>query len=556
MAAGLERDVERAALRTLAGFAEGVHLGMWPAEAFVEAATDDGTASVENDGSDHRIRLDVSATPRGQREGFIQQLTINGMHFDKLAGAVCSGSKLIAHRSQLFPRGRRIDRIVNDASLRHRIVALVLPALAHQYLLLAIQHYDQYLAWPFSDAHKAALTNANYLYWLVSCYSVIVGAGATALVGRSVGAKDSLTANRAAGQAIVLAIIFGTLGTIAALLGLPALMHGLDLQGDAPEIAVAYLTPLAAVLVLQMIETAGIACLVGAGDTRTGLGVLAAVAIVNAPLAYGLSRGVGPFPNLGFLGIAYGTAISHALGGLIVLGLLLRGRSGLKISPALLMPDPGILKRLLRVSLPAAGDSLSGGLCQLWFLSIVNSLGSAASAAHGIALRWEAIGYLAAAGFGTTASSLVSQNLGAKLPERAARAGWLCLAAAAVFLSLVGVVFATFAQTMGEQYTRPGESEIITLTAVALRTVAFAMPALACVMVLTPALRSAGDARVPMFFTWFGFLGVRIPLAYLLICHFEIGLIGAWLAMLADLWLRGVLFVLRFASGRWKAIRV
>lgn len=445
---------------------------------------------------------------------------------------------------------------VTEGSLSRRILALVLPALAHQYLLLAIQHYDQYLAEPFSEQHKAALTTANYIYWLISCYSVIVGAGATALVGRAIGGRDSALAHLATSQSILLAAGFGTLGAIAGVLGLPWLMQLLGLHGDAPAIAARYLVPLMLVLPVQMIETAGIACLVGAGDTRTGLGVLAGVALVNVPVAYGLSRGAGPLPDLGFVGIAWGTAISHACGGLLVLGLLLRGRSGLRVGPRLLVPHAETLRRLLRVSLPAAADSLSGALCQLWFLRIVNGLGNAAAAAHGIALRWEAFGYLAGAGFGTTASALISQNLGAKQPDRAARAGWLTLAAGAAFMSAVGVLFFTLAQPMCQAYTKADEGHIVELGTIALRTVAFAMPALAAVMILTSGLRGAGDARVPMLFTWFGYLAVRIPLAYLLVEYFEFGLFGAWLAMLADLWTRGLLFVVRFARGRWKTVSV
>ena len=49
-----------------------------------------------------------------------------------------------------------------------------------------------------------------------------------------------------------------------------------------------------------------------------------------------------------------------------------------------------------------------------------------------------------------------------------------------------------------------------------LRLVAFAMPALASTIVFTYALRGAGDTRVPVLFTWTGFLLVRIPLAYVL----------------------------------------
>jgi Na+-driven multidrug efflux pump len=101
-----------------------------------------------------------------------------------------------------------------------------------------------------------------------------------------------------------------------------------------------------------------------------------------------------------------------------------------------------------------------------------------------------------------------------------------------------------------------------------LRLVAFAMPALGCAIVITSALRGAGDTRVPVLFTWFGLLGVRVPLAYYLslpqldlgplgiVPGWDLGLFGAWLAMFADLTVRGAFFLARFASGAWQRIRV
>ena len=77
-----------------------------------------------------------------------------------------------------------------------------------------------------------------------------------------------------------------------------------------------------------------------------------------------------------------------------------------------------------------------------------------------------------------------------------------------------------------------------------------------------------GDSRVPVVFSWFGFLGVRIPLAYLLTSRqvnlgplgvvpgADLGLFGAWIAMCTDLWVRGAFFALRFAGGRWKKVEV
>ncbi len=443
-----------------------------------------------------------------------------------------------------------------SVSIWWRVLALALPALAQQYLLFVIQRYDQFLAGRFSADHQAALTNANYLYWFISSYTVVVSAGASALVGRLVGAGDRETANRAAGQSLLLAGFFGILATIAGMVGgLALLIWVIDVPLAAQPIAIEYLRPLVVILAFQMIETGGIACLVGAGDTRTGLYVLGGVAAVNVPVAFALSTGWGGLPDLGFVGIAWGTAISHSFGGIAVLLMLLRGRSGIHVEAKFLLPDRELIRRLLRVSIPAAVDSMSIGICQFWFLQLVNRLGSEATAAHGIAIGWEALGYLSGAAFGTAATSLVSRNLGAGRPDIAVRSGWVSLALGGGTMVFMGIVFYTFAPWMCRLFS-PNNEVVVAQGVIALRTVAFAMPALASAIVFTSALRGAGDTRVPVLFSWIGFLVVRIPLSYLLTGPMELGLFGAWLAMLADIWLRGFLFLWRFAGGKWQSIRV
>jgi Na+-driven multidrug efflux pump len=115
----------------------------------------------------------------------------------------------------------------------------------------------------------------------------------------------------------------------------------------------------------------------------------------------------------------------------------------------------------------------------------------------------------------------------------------------------------------------PQESQrpIISAGVPVLRLVAFAMPALACTIIFTSALRGAGDTRVPVLFTWIGFFAVRIPLAYLLAFSpldlgpfgfypEGMGLFGTWLAMFADLLVRGAFFWHRFLRGAWQMQKV
>ena len=141
------------------------------------------------------------------------------------------------------------------------------------------------------------------------------------------------------------------------------------------------------------------------------------------------------------LGIAVGTAISQALGAGALLVVLAVGRAGLKLRAILFQPHRADLASLLSVSLPAALDSLSIAMGQLVFMSMVNSLGDASRGAHGIALGWEALGFLTGAAFGTAGMTLVGQNLGAGNPAEARRCGWTAFLMGACAMSLMGILF-------------------------------------------------------------------------------------------------------------------
>jgi len=459
------------------------------------------------------------------------------------------------------------------------VITLALPVLVQQMLLLCIQLSDRYLGGHLTEispgvtgdpaAYQAAQTTAQYLSWFITSYVFLVSIGSTALVARFTGGGDRQRAIRTTHQSLLLAIVLGLAGSILGYVFRHEMVYVLQLRGEAAGYAATYLAPMFLFLTFQVIESAGIACLVGAGDTRTGLYVMAGVAVVNLPVAWGLCMGLGPLPALGFVGISLGTALSHLFGGLAVLMILARGRFGLSLQIGMFWPDWNLLGRLLRVSIPAGIDSMSVTICQLWFLSLVNRLGDVASGAHGIALVWEALAYLSGSAFGTTAMTLVGQNLGAGRPDQAAKSAWTAFGLGCGLMSTMGLIFFTLAPWMFLLFCPDAsQTPIVEAGVPVLRLVAFAMPALASSIIFTAALRGAGDTLVPVVFSWIGFLGVRIPLAYILAFPFldlgplghlpgaDLGLKGAWLAMCADIMVRGVFFIWRIAGGSWKRKRV
>lgn len=457
-------------------------------------------------------------------------------------------------------------RLIDHSLPAWRLVfSLAWPVLFQQGLTLCVSLSDRILAGWFLTidpegmvATQAAMTTASYIDWLISCYTTVVSVGSTALVARFVGGNDWRSANSVTNQSLVLALVAGTMGSLAALANLPFLIDGLGLRDRSADQAFVYLRPLIYALPARMIESAGIACLTGAGDTRAGLYVLGFVAIINLPLAWLFFYGFGIVPRWEFPGIAIGTAVSHFLGTLLVLFLLIRGRAGLQLNPGLILPRLFWMVRILRISLPAAADSISVAFGQLWFIRIVNSLGDAASGAHGIALFWEALGYLSGTAFGTAAMALVGQSLGAERPDLARRNGWTAFALGCCVMSFMGCLFFSLAPQMFALFCpNPGQAVVVAQGVPVLRLVAFAMPFLASCIVFSHALRGAGDTRVPVLFTWIGFFAVRIPLAYLLTSSlFPLGLMGAWIAMFADIFLRSLFFLQRFHGGRWQSTRV
>lgn len=437
------------------------------------------------------------------------------------------------------------------------MLRLAWPVLVEQLLVMLVGLTDTWLAGQFLQQHHLAAMNLMaYALWLLPSLFAAVGIGATALVARSVGARDLAAANRVTNQAFVLGMGLAVAVTAVSLPLAASWVRAMQLTGDAADAATRYLWIVLPATPAVAIEVVGNACLRGAGRMTASLAVMAVVNVVNVVVGVGLVLGLGPLPRLGWEGLAIGTASGYVVGGLLVAVLLFSGRTGLRLEVRQLRPDRAIIRRLLRIGLPGATDILAVIGCHLWFLGIVNQLGELASAAHGVAVRIESVAYLPGAAFQVAATTLTGQFLGAGDPHRAGRSVLSACLTAVALMTATGVVLFAAAGPIVGVFVAADQTEVARAAASLLRIVSFSMPALALTMVLSGALRGAGDTRWPLLLNFLGLLGVRIPAAYVLSHYLGYGVEGAWYAMLADLWIRCLLIGWRFAHGGWKQIDV
>ncbi len=450
------------------------------------------------------------------------------------------------------------------------MLRLAMPVLAEQVLGIMVWFSDRLLTGHYlGHSHIAAITVSAYVVWLMHGVFSILAVGATAMVARFVGAGQGDMARRVVHQAFFLGGLLAVVTTVAGVLWSDQLIAALNLSGDAAPFASKYLYLIVPVIPLIMIMAVGIACLRGAGDMVSGLVVMGIVNVVNVVVSWSLVLGFGPLPQLGWTGVAIGTASGFAVGGLLIAWLMLRGRSGLWIRWRGLRPDGDLIRRLLWIGLPGGADTLSIIGCQMWFLSVINQLGELATAAHGVAITIESLAFLPGVAFQMAAATLAGQYLGALDYHKASRSVLMALLVGGGLMLASAAIIYTQAYPLARILVKADNLDVARQAAPLLRIVSLGIPALALTMILSGALRGAGDTRWPLVFSLIGFLGVRIPWAYWLALEsFEIPLIGvtvtgcglgvagAWYAMVADLCLRAVLIVYRFWHGGWQRIEV
>jgi putative MATE family efflux protein len=448
---------------------------------------------------------------------------------------------------------------------------LTAPVLAEQMLHLLVGFVDLWLTGNYlpGEAYVAAMTLMIYALWLIGNSFGFVALGSTALTARFVGARDYTLANRVMNQSIISGLM---LSAFLMAFSLPLAGYFptvMGLEGTAANAATRYLTIELCVLPAIMVERVGIACLRGAGDMASGLVVMAVVNVINMLTSYALCRGVGPLPELGWTGIALGTALGHCCGAAILITLLAAGRAGYHLRLPLMRPDFPMIRRILRVGIPGGLDLILVSICHLIYLRIILALGDVAAAAHGVAIQVEALGYMPGGAFQISAATLAGQYLGARDLVRARRSVLMSCVVATAIMAAAGVIFYIAAEPLAAFFLGGPNNVVVPVAAHLLQIVAFAMPPLALLMVLIGALRGAGDTRWPLVLNLVGLVVIRVPLSIYLaydtvtiplldytFAGAGLGVVGAWYGLVADVTIRCILIILRFRHDGWQRIDV
>ena len=378
------------------------------------------------------------------------------------------------------------------------------------------------------------------------------GTGASAIVGRESGAGLWEDVRQTAGQALLLGLLIGMLVACVGFLGARSLL--VRLIGAEPAVA-ALAGELLKILflftpALLMMSIAN-AVLRGIAKTRTAFFIATFSNVLSILLSYALIYGVAA-PPLGVAGVAWGTGVAQLAGGLTALAVV-RHDPHIRLRwQNIAAWQPVTIKKILRISLPAAMEqaALQGG--RVTFTFMLTGLGAVQFAAHQIAMQVESLSFLPGFGFSVGIMTLVAQSLGKKRYRQAERlvrtTGWL----AVVSMTLMAAVFLLFAKPLTTLFI--ADPEVVYWGTFCVMLAAFEQPTIGVSYVLAGALRGAGDTRWPMVVTTIGVWIFRLPAIYLSIRFWGGTIVSVWMITAVDFLIRSLILWWRFRKGDWKQL--
>jgi putative MATE family efflux protein len=441
------------------------------------------------------------------------------------------------------------------SSMRRAVLWLAWPVVAELVLQTLTQMADMIMVGRLGAASVAAVGLSTQPLFLVQGLFMGLGVGTTALVARFIGANQKPRADEVTAQSLALTVVVAAALSVAGYAASPWIVRFMGAGPDVQTLALSYMRTLIPGLFMLMVNMTIGAALRGAGDTRFPMKVNTFVNISNLIGNYALIYGNLGFPAMGVTGAALATTLARSAGAVWLLWHALSGTGAVtaRLGPKFRF-DPGTIRRVLSVGLPASLERLSLSLGMVFYVRLVSSLGTAAYAAHAIAINAESISFMPGFAFAVSATTLVGQALGAGRPDVAQRAGWESWRITAVIMGVMGLVlFAIPAQLMSLYVDDP---EIIQMGASVLRIMAVAQIPMSAGFTVVGALRGAGDTRSVLYLTVFSIWCVRFAMAWFFVRILGLGLAGAWYAMALDWFVRAGMSIARFAGGRWREIRV
>ena len=433
---------------------------------------------------------------------------------------------------------------------RQQLIALLLPLIAEQALSVTIGLADTLMVSSVGEAAVSGVSLVDSFNTLMIQIMSALATGGAVVTSQYIGRQEPKDAKNAAAQILFILSSFSLLVAAVVVAGRHAILRGIfgSIDVDVMRYAETYFLLSALSYPFIGLYNAGAALFRAQGNSKISMLSSLVMNVINiggnAVLIYGFGMGV--------LGAALASLVSRAVSCLVVLWLLQRPACPLRVDGLrALAPDGGLIRRILRVGIPAGIENGMFQIGKLSVSSLTSTLGTAAIAANAVANTTTTFLNIPANAVGMAALTVVGQCLGAGEKEQAvyySRRLLLTAYCGAWVMNLSAFLFANrFAISL---FNLSPEAQTMALQVMVWFNFVslFFWPSS---FTLPNILRAAGDARFTMAVSILSMWVFRVGFCYVMVLGFHGRLLSIWMGMFLDWVFRSLCFFVRFARGRW-----
>ncbi|RKP45028.1 MATE family efflux transporter [Pararobbsia silviterrae] len=401
-------------------------------------------------------------------------------------------------------------------------------------------------------AALSAASNANLILFFLLGTVFGIGMAATILVGQAVGARDITRAKQIVGTGLTFYVVVSLAVSLAGYVFTPHILSAMHTPPDARPLAIAYLRVI--FVALPFLNLLGFASMVlrGAGDSRTPFMLMGLTVVLDGGLNPLLIFGIGPFHGFGIMGSALATLTAQVIGIAALWLLLHRRRHFLLLHPhefGMLRPSGAIMHALVFKGFPMGLQMLVISLAGIAMIGMVNTFGTATTAAYGAVTQLWTYVQMPAVAVGASVSSMVAQNVGARRWDRVSRITRYGVLFSIVMTALPTVVILTFSRAALGLFL--GNDAHAIAIGMHINTIAIGTFTLFGIMfVLAGTVRATGAVVPPLLLLTFSLWGVRIPFARALLPIY--GAEAIWWSFPLGMIVAVTLVGLYYKFGRWR----
>ena len=434
------------------------------------------------------------------------------------------------------------------------LVSLIIPLILEQVLAMTIGMADTMMVSAVGEAAVSGVSLVDSINVVLVQVFASIAIGGSVVASQYLGRNDRIKACDAARQLIysstgialiimTLALIFGT--------KLLTVIYG-SIEADVMANAQQYFALSVASYPFLAMSNAGMSLYRIMGRSRVTVYVSLVMNVLNI-----IGNAIAIFVwGWGAAGAAVSTLFSRMVGAAIM--MIMISKPGQIISVENLHKIKlkfAAIKQLMRMGIPNAVENSLFHVGRLIVATLVSSLGTTAIAANAVCMQTGNFVNFVGNGIGAGILTVISRCVGAGDYSQTKYYTKKLITSAYVAAFVMDLLMLAFNKPLIGLYGLSPEG-----TAMAQQIILFTLVANVLVYVpsfpLTNVLRGAGDVKYTMVSSLLSMFIFRIGVSYLFVQVFNMGLLGVYCGMYADWTFRGLMFSVRYFTGKWKNQRV